>query len=213
MDLLGADSLGLWADSLGATSWLALWGWAILLLVVGLGLAVMEVFIPSGGILSFLAICSLVAAITVGFMDGRPWVGFSVLTMAVFGLPGAVILALHFWPKTPLGRRMLLRVRSGDEVLPDGPRQRKLKELVGRIGVAESKMLPSGLVMIDGRKFNAVSEGMPIDLGTRVRVLDVHGNRVVVRPVDEDATAQEDSDPLSRPIDSLGGDPFEEPLG
>ena len=192
---------------------MAPWAWALLLLVVGLGLAVMEVFIPSGGILSFLAICSLVAAITVGFIDGRPWVGFSILTMAVFGLPGAVILALHFWPKTPLGRRMLLRVPSDDEVLPDGPRQRKLKELVGRVGVAKSKMLPSGLVMIDGHKFNAISEGMPIDIGARVRVLEVHGNRVVVRPVDEDSAAEEESDPFSRPIDSLGGDPFEEPPG
>jgi membrane-bound serine protease (ClpP class) len=192
---------------------MAPWAWALLLLVVGLGLAVMEVFIPSGGILSFLAICSLVAAITLGFIDGRPWVGFSVLTMAVFGLPGAVILALHFWPKTPLGRRMLLRVPSDSEVLPDGPRQRKLKELVGRVGVAKSKMLPSGLVMVDGRKFDAISEGMPIDVGVRVRVLEVHGNRVVVRPVDEDSAAEEESDPFSRPIDSLGGDPFEEPPG
>lgn len=203
----------LWADSFGAASWLAPWAWAILLLMVGFGLAVMEVFIPSGGILGFLAICSVIAAITVGFMDGRPWVGFAILTTAVFGLPGAVILALRWWPKTPLGRRMLLRVPSDTEVLPDGPRQRKLKEMVGRVGVAKSKMLPSGLVTIDGRKVDAVSEGMPIDAGTRVRVLEVHGNRVVVRPVDEESTAEEDSDPLSRPIDSLGGDPFEDPLG
>ena len=201
----------LWADSFGAGSWLALW--AILLLMLGLGLAVMEVFIPSGGILSFLSICSIVAAITLGFMDGRPWVGFAILTMAVFGLPGALILALRWWPKTPMGRRMLLRAPSDDEVLPDGPRQRKLKELVGRLGVAKSKMLPSGLVTIDGRKVNAISEGMPIDAGVRVRVLDVHGNRVVVRPVDEESAAQQDSDPFSEPIDSLGADPFEEPLG
>ena len=203
----------LWAESFGAGSWLALWAWAILLLMVGFGLAVMEVFIPSGGILGFLAICSVIAAIIVGFMDGRGWVGFAVLTTAVFGLPAAVILALRWWPKTPLGRRMLLRVPSDAEVLPDGPRQRKLKELVGRIGTAKSRMLPAGLVSIDGRKFDAVSEGMPIDAGTRVRVLDVHGNRVVVRPVEEESGGGEDADPLSRPVDSVGSDPFEEPLG
>jgi membrane-bound ClpP family serine protease len=203
----------LWADSFGAGSWLALWAWAILLLMVGFGLAVMEVFIPSGGILGFLATCSVIAAITVGFMDGRPWVGFAILTTAVFGLPSAVVLALRWWPKTPLGRRMLLRVPSHTEVLPDGPRQRKLKELVGRLGVAKSKMLPAGLVSIDGRKVDAVSEGMPIDAGTRVRVLDVHGNRVVVRPVDEESGGREDADQLSRPVDSFGSDPFEEPLG
>jgi membrane-bound serine protease (ClpP class) len=69
------------------------------------------------------------------------------------------------------------------------------------------------LVTIDGRKVDAVSEGMPIEAGCRVRVLEVHGNRVVVRPVDEESGAEEESDPLSRPIDSLGSDPFEDPLG
>jgi membrane-bound serine protease (ClpP class) len=202
----------LWADSFGAASWLAPWAWAILLLMVGFGLAVMEVFIPSGGILGFLAICSVIAAITVGFMDGRTWVGFGILTAAVFGVPAAVILALRWWPKTPLGRRMLLRVPSDADVLPDGPRQQKLKQLVGRIGVAKSKMLPSGLVAVDGRKVDAVTEGMPIDMGTRVRVLQVHGNRVVVRPVDGESDGGDESDTLSRPIDALGGDPFEDPL-
>jgi membrane-bound ClpP family serine protease len=71
-------------------------------------------------------------------------------------------------------------------------------------------MLPSGAVTIDGRTINAVSEGVPIDAGQRVRVIDVHGNRVVVRPVD-DASAGPDS--LSRPIEAVGLDPFDDPLG
>ena len=203
----------LWADGLWGASWLAPWAWAILLLVVGLALVVLEVFIPSGGILGFLAACSIIAAVAVGFMDGRPWVGSAILVTAVFGIPLAVILALHWWPRTPLGRRMLLGTPTDDEVLPDRARRRKLKELINQVGVAKSKMLPSGAVTIDGRTIDAVSEGMPIDAGQRVRVIDVHGNRVVVRPVDDEPSSSADADPLSRPIDAVGLDPFEDPLG
>ena len=200
-----------WGDSAWAAYWYAPWAWAVLLLVIGVALAVLEVFIPSGGVLGFLATCSIIAAIAVGFMDGRPWVGFTILMTAVFGVPLAVVVALKWWPCTPLGRRMLLQAPTDSEVLPDNPRRRKLKELVGRVGVAKSKMLPSGAITIDGSTVDAVSQGMPIDAGQQVRVLEVHGSRVVVRPVDEEASPPADSDPFSRPFDTVGLDPFEDP--
>jgi membrane-bound ClpP family serine protease len=201
----------LWADTAGTFSWDIPWLWAVLLLLLGLGLAVLEVFIPSGGILGFLSVCSIIGAIVLGFMDPHPWVGFTILGTAVFGLPAAVVLALRWWPSTPIGRRMVLKAPGGEDVLPDGPRQRGLKELVDRVGVAKSKMLPSGAVTIDGRTIDAVSEGMAIDAGQRVRVVEVRGNRVVVRPVDEETPSETEPDPLARPFDAIGSDPFEDP--
>ncbi|MFH1264777.1 MAG: NfeD family protein [Planctomycetota bacterium] len=201
------------AESVETSFWYAAWAWAVMLLLLGLTLVVMEVFIPSGGVLGFLAVSSVVAAVVVGFMDGRPWVGFTILASAVFGMPVALVLALKWWPSTPFGRRMLLGPPTDGEVLPGGPRQRSLKELVDRVGVAKSEMLPSGAVLIGGRTITALSEGMPIRAGQRVRVIEVHGSRVVVRPVDEElpSLSDSDSDPLSRPIDTVGIDPFEDP--
>jgi membrane-bound serine protease (ClpP class) len=199
------------AEGSSAASWFGPWAWALVFLAAGLALALLEVFVPSGGILGFLAASSIVAAVVMGFTDPHPWVGFVILGTAVVGLPSVVVLALHWWPHTPVGRRMLLGVRRREDVLPDSARQRSLKELVDRVGHAKSKMLPSGAITIDGRTIDAVSEGMPIDIGQRVRVVEVRGNRVVVRPVDDEAPSEEDPDPLARPIDSLGLDPFEDP--
>ena len=189
---------------------MTLWAWAILLLVTGLGLTILEVFFPSGGILGFLAVCSVVAAIVLAFRSG-PAVGLGILAVAMIGLPVVVIVALKAWPHTAMGRRILLMVPKSEDVLPNNPKQRRLKSLVGQIGQAKSKMLPSGAVTVEGHTIDAVSEGMPIEPGQRVKILEVRGNRVVVRPLDEDELPSEPGrDPLSRPIDSVGPDPFDE---
>jgi len=187
------------------------WAWAMLLLVLGIGLAVLEVFFPSGGILGFLTVCSIVAAIVVAFKSG-PLIGMTVLGISIIGLPVAIVLALRWWPKTAMGKRILLNTPRGKDVLPDNPRIQMLKGLVGQTGRAKSKMLPSGAITIEGHTIDAVSEGMFIEPGQLVRVMEVRGNRVMVRLVDgdEEPLAPNAEDALDRPIDSLGLDPFDD---
>lgn len=186
------------------------WVWAVLLLILGLSLAILEIFFPSAGVLGFLAAASILGAIILGFQDG-PVTGLIILMVAVFGLPGVVVLAFKYWPKTAIGRRVLLSVPSREDVLPDNRRRRQLKDLIGRVGTAKSKMLPGGVVTVDGRALDAVSEGMPIDPGQPVRVIEVRGNRVVVRLVEEETPSASAEDPLERPIETVIPDPFEEP--
>jgi hypothetical protein len=75
--------------------------------------------------------------------------------------------------------------------------------------------LPSGDVVIDGHVYDAVSNGVVISAGQAVLVIDVNTQRLVVRPLGEaEAAAQERTSPdvLSTPIDSLGIEPFDDPL-
>jgi membrane-bound ClpP family serine protease len=184
--------------------------WSALLLVLGLTLVMVEVFIPSGGILGFLSIASLLASIALAFYHRGPLVGFVFLTVAAVLVPTALALAFRWWPHTPMGRRLLLDVPTSEEVLPDSPQRRSLRQLVGKVGVAKNMMLPSGAVVIDGQTIDALSEGMPIEAGQRVRVIEVRGNRVVVRPADDLPPPSDDV--LSQPIESLGLDSLEDPL-
>lgn len=190
-----------------------LWIWAILLLVVGLALVVAEVFVPSGGLIGFLAFCTITGAVIVAFMENS-MIGLMILAISIVGLPVIIALALKWWPHTPIGKRVLLDSPQGDEVLPDDPRRRALKGLVGKVGRAKSKMLPSGAVVIEGRSIDAVSEGVPIDEGQPIQVVAVHGVEVIVRPVDEQVLREASrpaDDMLSQPIESVIPDPFDEP--
>ncbi|HUY92202.1 MAG TPA: NfeD family protein [Pirellulales bacterium] len=186
--------------------------WAALLLLIGLGLVILEVFVPSGGVIGFLSIVSVLSAISLAFYRGA-WYGLSFLGAAVIALPIVLAAALRWWPETPMGRRVLLEAPTSEDVLPDSLQRRSLKALVGRIGEAKSLMLPSGSVLIDGLTVDALSEGVAIEKGQWVQVVEVRGTRVVVRPTDKPPSPPPAADEtLSQPIDSLGLDPFEDPL-
>lgn len=184
-----------------------MWVWAVLLLVLGMGLAIMEVFFPSAGILGFLAASAVVAAVVLGFQYGTG-TGFTILGVAVFGIPTVLILAFRYWPYTAMGRKVLLLAPTSDDVLPDDPALRSLKDLVGKEGRAKCKMLPGGVVVVDGHTVEAVSEGVFIEAGQPVRVIAVRSNRAVVRPVEAEMPSATAEDPLRRPIDTVTPDPF-----
>ena len=184
--------------------------WSALLMFLGCLFVVAEVFIPSGGVLGFLAATSVIAAIALAFYQVGPGAGFTFIALAVVLLPVSVSLAFKWLPHTPLGQKLLLGLPTEDEVLPENDK----KDLVGKIGTAKTPMLPAGAVVIDGRTTDAVSQGMTIEAGQTVVVVEVAGNRVVVRAVDEDSQAGETKpdDVLSQPLDALGLDPLDDPL-
>lgn len=179
----------------------------ILMLMIGAGvLAVLEIFVPSGGILGAMALLLFLSAVlVVGFHFGAV-IGFLALAASLVALPLLVMWVLKWWPRTAMGRRFLLQAPSESEVLP----QRALRDLVGKIGRAKTVMLPSGAAEIEGRLVNAISEGLPIESGQLVRVVAVQGNSVIVQPADEVPEEQRAPDDLSRSIESLGLDPLDD---
>lgn len=179
--------------------------WAVLLLISGLAIAALELFIPSAGLLGLVAAGAVVAALVMAFLDGpMTFIIFSVVTVIV--LPLGVTIALKSWPHTPIGRRLMLAAPSSDEVLPASNSRNELHDLIGEVVEAKCDMLPGGAIEYNGRTIDALSEGMAIDAGQQVVVLRVDGNFLVVRPVEENETLENDDD-LSKPIDSLGIDP------
>ena len=75
-------------------------------------------------------------------------------------------------------------------------------------------MLPSGAIEVDGQMLDAVSQGMAVDPGQYVVVLEVRGNRVVVRPANDQERPDlgRGEELLSRPIEELGIESLDDPL-
>lgn len=188
--------------------------WSILLLLLGLGLIALELFLPSGGVLGLLAGLAIIGSLTVAFSGGLA-TGLGMLLATVVILPLVLAAAVHYWPRTPIGRLIVLETpASEDEVLPDAPAYRQLKDLIGKRGVAKTKMLPSGAIVIEGRVYDALSEGMAVDPGQRIRVTAVRTNRLVVVLDDgPPETPADGSEALAQPARNLGLESLEQPLG
>ena len=157
------------------------WVWTIIFVFGGLLFAVLELFLPSGGILAFFSLAAFCAAVVFAFHQGMEF-GLAFLGLLLIGIPVLVWQLFMIWPHTPIGRRMLLEPDDDQALRPDSE-QDSLQTLLGKTGVAQSRMMPSGIVLLEGIKYDALSEGEPIDPGTRVVVVQANKLNIVVRAV------------------------------
>ena len=56
-------------------------------------------------------------------------------------------------------------------------------KFLGAIGVCVTDLRPAGTIMIDGEPVDVVSEGGFVKQGNSVKVINVDGSRVMVRPI------------------------------
>ena len=164
------------------------------LLIIGIGLLglgvlliVLESFVPSGGILGISSVISTIAGIVYLFKYETIWGSIGLLGAAILG-PMIFVFSIKMLPSTPLGRSML--GRSGEEIArehEDAYRDQKneREHLLGLSGTAATDMRPSGVVMIEGHRHDAVAVGGIIDLGRSVKVTKVAGLSIEVRAIDE----------------------------
>lgn len=191
------------------------WIWGLILVGIGFLVIVVELFIPSAGILGVVAGILLVSGVVTAFFTSIQ-AGFLVLLVTSLGLPVLIAFLIKIWPSTPIGKRILIGRMTSDDVMPRDEAVLGLKDLVGQLGVAKTKMLPSGLIVINGRKYDAVSEGFAIETGDAIKVVAVRGNRIYVQPytgeeLAEDDLPARDQDLLSQSLEELGID--DDPLG
>ncbi|MFT5052878.1 MAG: membrane-bound serine protease (ClpP class) [Chlamydiales bacterium] len=154
----------------------------ILLFGLGLLLIVAEVLIPSMGIIGLGAALCILGALGWAFqMDAD--LGMRLLLAAAVLVPAALMLALKLLPRSPFTKKLMARGFSFD----DGRAvDRRDTGLEGAVGVVEATLRPAGTARIDDRRVDVISRGEMIEAGTRVKVVELRGNRVVVERHPED---------------------------
>jgi membrane-bound ClpP family serine protease len=139
----------------------------------------LEVFLPSGGVFAVLAIAFLITSIAFSF-QANVFFGSLYTLFVCMLVPTFLWAALKVWPYTWIGRQMLLMPEIDPALAPNEEYQ-TLKLLVGKQGLAKSKMLLGGLIEIDGHRYNAVSDAEPIEPGEVVCVIRIEGTSIIVR--------------------------------
>ena len=175
----------------GQVVWLA-----FLLFLLGLLLVGLEVFVLPGfgvaGISGILLVLGSLGLVAYGHWprSNEEWLGFGQ-AIGPFGISilGAIVCAFvlaRYLPNIPYVNRLMLRPQdeaseNGEEV-PD-PIRPELAALLGAIGVTATPLRPAGKVQFGDDFVDVVAEGSYVMPGSRVQVVEIEGNRIVVKEV------------------------------
>ncbi len=181
-----------WSRYLGGTAdWLA-----IVLFAAGLSCLLLEVFvIPGFGVFGLgggvLVLASLVLA-SQTFVLPRNSYQFDQLaqSLGVVAASGVGLIVVAYFlrkrlPRSRLFSRMLLEPPAGEEAETIRRREALVDfyDLVGSQGTTTTQLTPGGKARFGERLVDVMADGEVIGRGVTIEVVEVHGNRVVVREV------------------------------
>ena len=147
---------------------------AITLLVVGLALLFFEILLP-GLILGACAFLTLTASVFVAYTETEEILyGHLFLGITVVSLTSASIWFIKYFPNTKMGRQLVSTSTVGDLGID-------FTDLINQTGTTYTDLRPSGKATIGDQRINVVTEGSYIEKDNSVKVIEVEGNRVVVR--------------------------------
>ncbi len=145
----------------------------ITLYIIGLCAITLELFIP-GAIVGICGAGCVIASIVFAYLYVSNLLGHILLGIGICFIPIFFIT----WYKLLTRTFAVKDTEEGFSSASD-----KLDELLSAEGVAITTLRPSGTANINGNKVDVVSEGEMISKNTKIKVIDIKGNRIVVKPV------------------------------
>jgi membrane-bound serine protease (ClpP class) len=162
-----------------------------LLIGVGFLLMLVEMFVSTHGMLVVVALCLDVIGVVMVMSYADRYTGLLTLVAVSLSFPLLMMFILYLWPRTPLGRRLIMsKSPQEDATIAAMPVILELEQYRGRIGKAVTPLRPAGVVEFDGRRVDCTSEGMLIEVDVWVKCRDVKAGKVIVRPLEGDQLKQ-----------------------
>ncbi len=161
----------------------------IIIFIVGVILLLVEIFvIPGFGIFGILGIIFMIGGLFLGLISDFPLVDSNMLAGAVIQLASSFVIAAFviylltkFLPKSKTFGNLILQTninqRSGYTSNID------LEHLLNKKGKAITVLRPSGIAIIEDKRYDVVTEGDYINKGTKIMVTKIEGSKIVVKKV------------------------------
>ncbi len=153
--------------------------WAFVLGCAGVFLLVAELGLPTHGIVGVMGVVSILAGVGACFFINA-WLGLGILLALAALTPFAWMAFVNLWPKTPMGKRLVLSEISGAG-MPAGV-------CIGQVGVTVTELRPWGECEFEGLRVEATSEYGIIPSSRPVRVVALTDGRPVVKETEKGTT-------------------------
>lgn len=142
--------------------------------VFGLAAMFVELFLP-GAIIGTIGFLSVAGSIVYAFLTGHGTAGAILIGTTIAFVP----IFFAVW-KSVLGKYFAIH---GDERDFRASSTVNKEELLGKQGIALTPLHPTGIARLNDRRHDVVTRGEMLEKGTRVEVVEVAGNRIVVKRV------------------------------
>lgn len=152
----------------------------IILQLVGVVVIIAEIILPSGGILSIVALGVFGYSLFIVFNEISMIIGFSFVAADLILIPVLVIVGLKLLARSPVTLRKTLSRKEGVS-----SQSSELESYVGTQGNAVTDLRPAGIAVINGKRVDVVTRGEYLEKDSAIIVTAVTGNQIVVRKKDE----------------------------
>ena len=169
--------------------------WEILLFFTGIVLIAVEIFvIPGFGVTGILGIIICFVGLLLSlqtFVVPSNETEINLFMINIFNITFSIgidillfVIIARFLPENaPLRRLSVATVQDADKgysvAIPE------LFDLKGKQGIAATNLRPSGRVEIEEQSYDVVTQGDLIEMGEKIQVIEVQGNRVIVDRIQE----------------------------
>jgi len=152
---------------------------AVILFIAGFILVGVEMVVPGFSVPGVAGILCLIAGI---FMVADSVKEGAVITLIVIALLGVMMLVIFgLLSSGRLKSPLILEEKqdTGSGYISSGD----LRYLLGKEGVAQTDLRPSGVGDFDGISLDVISEGKYISKGTKLVIVKVQGSKLMVKEV------------------------------
>ena len=148
----------------------------IILQLVGIIVVIAEIIIPSGGILSILAVAVFGYSLYIVFSQVSASAGMVFAMADLVLIPILVYFGFKMLARSPVTLRA--RLSKQDGVTSQDVQQNRYLGMAGR---SVTDLRPSGVASIDQQRIDVVTRGEYIEKQTEIIVIAVRGNQIIVK--------------------------------
>ena len=148
----------------------------VVLQLAGVIIIIAEIFLPSGGLLSLIAIGLFGYSLFIVFHDVSTMAGMWFVLADLLIIPTLVMVGLKILARSPATLQETLSSDSG--VVSQSP---DLENFLGCEGKSVTPLHPGGTAIINGKRADVVSRGEYIEKDRNLIVVEVTGNQIIVK--------------------------------
>ncbi len=156
---------------------------AMIIMLFGLLLCMVEIIVPGFGVFGILGTIFTLGGMVVRIVLGASWVQIACMVLLEIAVMIVTILLVVLFAKIGvLGKTQVVQNKTAVPVNYEMP-TREQKKLIGKVGFAETVFKTSGKFKLNDVVYDAVSNGEYIEKGSKVKVIEIKNNTIIVKKI------------------------------